>query len=99
MPSSPAWQRIGNVPLEWRGRRRFRCCENSLSGVWRRNRPVFPTDPAEDECRKPFRCRMSMIATRSAVLPLLLGMLLLGFSTRAQDLDLVGDVSWDQFGR
>jgi hypothetical protein len=42
---------------------------------------------------------MSMIATRSALLPLLLGIFLLGTSTRAQDLDLIGDVSWDQFGR
>jgi hypothetical protein len=42
---------------------------------------------------------MSMIATRSAFLPLLLGIFLLGTSTRAQDLDLIGDVSWDQFGR
>jgi hypothetical protein len=40
-----------------------------------------------------------MIALRSKLIPLLMGCMLLGLSGRAQELDMVGDVSWDQFGR
>jgi hypothetical protein len=52
-----------------------------------------------DECRAGILCPMNMTAVRSKLAALLVLSLLFVTTTFAQDLDLIGSVGWQKFGR